>query len=488
MPQTINDMIATWDNSLTTFSAIKMNVTDTASAAGSLLMDLQVGGTSKVAFGKNGSLSLNGGPLNTGELNTPTSGGLRFGSAIHGVFPNGSNEIHLICAGTTAAFFRNSATFAVFNNSMGLSNASATADVIIGRRAAANLRLGATDAGTVVPQFLSVQGGSGTDIAGANFTITGSQGTGSGAGGSIVFQVAPAGSPGTVQNALDTALTILGSGDTTFAANKVITGTFFLNSSLTGNDYFFGSNFYVRSNVRLASGIPLGWSSSATAPNNPADLTLFRDAANTLALRNGANAQAFRVYNTYTNASNYERAELSWVSNVARWQSTAVGRTVRNMEIVRGSTSHWLFSVNGSYFGAHLLAGTDNLYDIGASGANRPRSIYTSSGVVFANSLAVNSSTFNAVLWNSGQFGWGSSATVTTSTNTDTGLKRSAAAVVAVTDGSTGGGSVELQEMTAPAAPAANNVRIYAEDDGAGKTRLMARFATGAAVQIAIEP
>jgi len=138
MPQTINDMIATWDNSLTTFSAIKMNVTDTASAAGSLLMDLQVGGTSKVAFGKNGSLSLNGGPLNTGELNTPTSGGLRFGSAIHGVFPNGSNEIHLICAGTTAAFFRNSATFAVFNNSMGLSNASATADVIIGRRAAAN--------------------------------------------------------------------------------------------------------------------------------------------------------------------------------------------------------------------------------------------------------------------------------------------------------------------------------------------------------------
>jgi hypothetical protein len=49
-------------------------------------------------------------------------------------------------------------------------------------------------------------------------------------------------------------------------------------------------------------------------------------------------------------------------------------------------------------------------------------------------------------------------------------------------------GYQELAEMTAPAAPATNNVRIYAEDDGAGKTRLMARFATGAAVQIAIEP
>jgi hypothetical protein len=48
--------------------------------------------------------------------------------------------------------------------------------------------------------------------------------------------------------------------------------------------------------------------------------------------------------------------------------------------------------------------------------------------------------------------------------------------------------NLELTEMTAPAAPAANNVRIFAQDNGAGKTQLMALFATGAAVQIAIEP
>ena len=47
---------------------------------------------------------------------------------------------------------------------------------------------------------------------------------------------------------------------------------------------------------------------------------------------------------------------------------------------------------------------------------------------------------------------------------------------------------LNLTEMTAPAAPAANIVSLYAEDNGSGKTRLMARFATGAAVQIAIEP
>jgi hypothetical protein len=54
--------------------------------------------------------------------------------------------------------------------------------------------------------------------------------------------------------------------------------------------------------------------------------------------------------------------------------------------------------------------------------------------------------------------------------------------------GPTNGAAHELVEMTAPAAPAADRVRIYAEDNGSGKTRLMVRFATGAAVQIAIEP
>ena len=47
---------------------------------------------------------------------------------------------------------------------------------------------------------------------------------------------------------------------------------------------------------------------------------------------------------------------------------------------------------------------------------------------------------------------------------------------------------LEFIEQTAPSAPATNEVRIYAEDNGSGKTKLMALFATGAAQQIAIEP
>jgi len=47
------------------------------------------------------------------------------------------------------------------------------------------------------------------------------------------------------------------------------------------------------------------------------DTLLNRDAANTLAQRNGTAAQAFNVYNTYTDASNYERLGVRWSSNVA---------------------------------------------------------------------------------------------------------------------------------------------------------------------------
>jgi hypothetical protein len=51
-----------------------------------------------------------------------------------------------------------------------------------------------------------------------------------------------------------------------------------------------------------------------------------------------------------------------------------------------------------------------------------------------------------------------------------------------------GAGFVEISEMSAPAAGAANTARLYVEDNGAGKTRLMVKFNTGAAVQIAIQP
>lgn len=63
-----------------------------------------------------------------------------------------------------------------------------------------------------------------------------------------------------------------------------------------------------------------------------ADTLLVRDAAGVFAQRNGANAQAFNVYNTYTDASNYERAFMKWNANVLEIGTEAGGTgTVRSL-------------------------------------------------------------------------------------------------------------------------------------------------------------
>lgn len=48
------DLSQGWNNSGVTFQGVKLNFTDTASAASSLMLDLQVGGVSKVSFRKDG--------------------------------------------------------------------------------------------------------------------------------------------------------------------------------------------------------------------------------------------------------------------------------------------------------------------------------------------------------------------------------------------------------------------------------------------------
>lgn len=54
----IYSMTDTWNDGGTTFTAVKMNVTDTASAAGSLLLDLQVGGATRFSVNKNGQVTI----------------------------------------------------------------------------------------------------------------------------------------------------------------------------------------------------------------------------------------------------------------------------------------------------------------------------------------------------------------------------------------------------------------------------------------------
>lgn len=67
--------------------------------------------------------------------------------------------------------------------------------------------------------------GSGTDIAGTNFTIKAGAGTGAGAGGSILFQTADGAASGTGVNSFATAMTIADDGAVTIAGNLTVNGT-----------------------------------------------------------------------------------------------------------------------------------------------------------------------------------------------------------------------------------------------------------------------
>ena len=199
----------------------------------------------------------------------------------------------------------------------------------------------------------------------------------------------------------------------------------------------------------------LNWRSTNRADAGSNDLTLSRDAANTLAQRNGVNAQAFNLYNTYTDASNYERGFMRWTSNLLRIGTEGLGTGAARQILVQ------------TFAFTDMQIRQENSFIILRAASAADSGLFLTSG--------------GYLRWAVGGNAEGGSY--------DLGLKRSAAGVLAVTNGTTGTtGAIELGEMTAPAAPAANGVRIYSEDNGSGKTRLMALFATGAAQQIAIEP
>jgi hypothetical protein len=133
------------------------------------------------------------------------------------------------------------------------------------------------------------------------------------------------------------------------------------------------------------------------------DTILTRDTNDVLAQRRGTNAQAFRVYKTYTDASNYERLNVSTDGNaftgagVALIQTTAAGTgTERGLFLGGGASGGhlWMTTAGALQFGrtgvntwwtmsstGHFLAGSDNTYDIGAIGATRPRQVYVGTKV-----------------------------------------------------------------------------------------------------------
>lgn len=140
----------------------------------------------------------------------------------------------------------------------------------------------------------------------------------------------------------------------------------------------------------LRSTAPLSWSNAEV--NGSADLTLRRDAANTLAQRNGVNAQTYNIYNTYTDATNYERAHMGWTADTFVIGTEAAGTGVaRDLSFEVGGAKVIRFFADGaarleidrdSVIAAKPLKFfPDGTHDIGASGSLRPRDAYFSGSI-----------------------------------------------------------------------------------------------------------
>lgn len=245
----------TLNNAGVTFTVFKMNVTNTASAAASMLMDLQIGSTSIVAVGKGGQLRV-----------TDGTNGVTFDAA----------------------------------NAFGLSGTS---------------RIGIRNAANSAPGNIALQG---VDI-GVTTTRTGFI-TDTGAGMTISF---------------------------------------------------------------AASGSQL-----------------VTEGTHIIGMRFGTNAQTFNIYNTYTDASNYERGYIKWSSNALFIGNAAAGTGTTSRSTILGNegAGSILFRVSAtnvwSIAGAngHILAGIDNTYDIGASGATRPRNLYLAGVLTLAGGTLLTTS------------------------------------------------------------------------------------------------
>lgn len=293
-------------------------------------------------------------------------------------------------------------------------------------------------------------------------------------------------------------------------------------------------------NVVIGSSNSLAWST---------DLFLVRSAANTLALRNGTSAQTLLINNTFTDGSNYERGFARWSSSIFMIGTEVAGTgTTRDMAFWVGGTSRATIDTSGRFLvqqtASTLVAGSQASLIQGSDSSSTARMLsllkYRNSsfgpilvlgksrgGSIGTNTVLSSGDDLGTISFqgvDNANFNVGATITAradgapssgsmpgllefqTTPSASTTPVARwqinSSGHFLAGADntydiGATGATRPrrvflaeyqEMSEMTAPAAPSTNSVRIYAQDNGGGKTQLMARFATGAAQQIAIEP
>jgi hypothetical protein len=179
--------------------------------------------------------------------------------------------------------------------------------------------IGAIRYNTATTAFEGCNGVAWADIrSGATATAAGSQGN---------IQFNSGGILGANANLTFTSTGRLGIGTTAPAQSlhvvgkAIATSGFYVDAGVANGMYLGGSDFLQFSaggSVRASfhgNDLNLSSDTQRIVMGVSGDVVLTRDAAQTLASKNGTNAQQYNIYNTYTDATHYERAELNWIAN-----------------------------------------------------------------------------------------------------------------------------------------------------------------------------
>ena len=461
MPKIYN-LTDTWNDGATVFDAIKINVADSASSAGSKLIDLQVGGVSQFKVDKEGNAT------STGDINgaSPTEMGYLSGVAsniqtqIDAKVTNVDTNLSTTQTTTTVDVVSSDGTDATLPQAIASGNAGvmsgadkAKLDGISGTNTGddavnslySGLVTNATHTGEVTgdtaltvdktlisgktdittpatddyvlvgdtsdtdnlkkvtaQSIADLGGGGGAFSADANTLITPTtpivldQATGdeaaltldyttnkatSGNDTGLLINQTDTLSPGTsklldlqvggtsklgvstsrVETGPAVGLT-LGNGVTAGSNHKYLTldtnwGEY--NLTLWGGAVWSGTTAF-KGAVRVGQLDYFGIS-SATAGQAPDDVKLYRDAANTLAQRNGVNAQTYNIYNSYTSATAFERGHIGWNDTadtfVVGTEAGSGGGTARGLSLDAASIG--LYGVTPAAQAAHIADATD---------------------------------------------------------------------------------------------------------------------------------
>lgn len=244
-----------------------------------------------------------------------------------------------------------------------------------------SLTLGAADAASPVAQAISVQSVvTGTsNTAGVDWTYNGSQGTGTGAGGSMIFRTAPAGLTGSTPNSLSTALTLNASQQAVFANGTIalpaatfsndlttglysrVTATLGVTTSGAARAEFSGTG------LRLPSTLVYAFSST-NVPSGSPDLGLSRVSAGVIGVGTGpAGSTAGSLSMTGLTASGASVVLSGLGSDAATTSATICKRTDNNTLVTGSGTIGICLGTSSARFKHDVLTetrGIDHIYDL----------------------------------------------------------------------------------------------------------------------------